>query len=381
MEKPCTILWIGPEPPSAVREAINGHWRIAPLNEPVAVRNLPADATLAIVHDQYEGSASAVRQLQAAGIVTVVLGASAGESGAEFPILRVSQDVSVEELRARLETAVALAPTLKRMHNGILEAETLSREASRTANEIAEEMQLAQQLQQDFLPRNLPQVGPIRFGVRYVSAGFVSGDIYDVTRLDETHVGFYVADAVGHGMPAALMTMFIKKALQTKRISGNTYEIIPPNEALGQLNADLHRQKLSMCEFCTVVYGVIDVANLTCTVSRAGHPPPIWMHADGSYETVEMLGSLLGIIENTTFESRTLKLQPGDRLLLFSDGAEDVICGKGRDRTLTMDKYVASITKLPREDFLARLTASVPSNGADDDVTLLLLDVEARELV
>lgn len=372
------LLWIGDEALSPrVKQALNGHWQITSVSAPLAMQNLPADVSLAVVNSRQEGAATAVRQLQKAGIVTVLLGGVHKNTNGDVPVLSVAEDVSAEEFRARLETAAALAPTLRRMHAGLLEAETLTREASRTANEIAEEMQLAQQLQQDFLPRSLPRVGPVRFGVRYIAAGFVSGDIYDVTRLDETHVGFYVADAVGHGMPAALMTMFIKKALQTKRISGNKYEIIPPNEALEQLNADLHRQKLSMCEFCTVVYGVIDTETLTCTVSRAGHPPPIWMHADDSYETVEMTGSLLGIIEQAKFECRTLKLQPGDRLLVFSDGAEDVICGKGRDRTMTMDGFIAPITKLDRENFLARMTAAVPPAGADDDVTLLLLDVEA----
>jgi serine phosphatase RsbU (regulator of sigma subunit) len=340
------------------------------------MQDLPSDASLAIVDARMESASQTVHQLREAGILTLQLGGPCPKRNGSFPVLHAEEDVTPEELRTRLETAAVLGPYMRRMHVGILKAEQLTRQASRTANEIAEEMQIAQQLQQDFLPRTLPQIGAVRFGVRYIPAGFVSGDIYDVTRLDETHIGFYVADAVGHGMPAALMTMFIKKALQTKRISGNTYEIIPPNEALEQLNADLHRQKLSMCEFCTVVYGVIDTQSLTCTISRAGHPLPILMHADGSYESITMTGSLLGIIENAEFERRTLQLQPGDRLLVYSDGAEDVICGKGRSKTTTMEEFVEPITKLDREDFLAHMTVSIPPAGTDDDVTLLLLDVE-----
>lgn len=376
-ENACTILWIGEEPPETVRQALDGRWRVAPIAPPLSQQNLPADAAVALVWGETEEAAAVVRQLQAAGIVPLVLGAPLAAAGTNVPVLYVPPDASVDDFRARLETAATLGPALRRLHEGLLEAEALTREASRTASEIAEEMQLAQQLQQDFLPRTLPRVGPVRFNVRYLAAGFVSGDIYDVTRLDETHIGFYVADAVGHGMPAALMTMFIKKALQTKRISGNTYEIIPPREALAQLNADLHRQKLSLCEFCTAVYGVIDTATLTCTLSRAGHPPPIWIHADGSEEAVSPRGSLLGILEQATFEQRTVPLQPGDRLLIYSDGAEDVICGKGRDKTMSMEAFVAPLANLPSEDLLARLTFRVPPAGAEDDVTLLLLEVEA----
>src|SRR5580698_3113148 len=68
---------------------------------------------------------------------------------------------------------------------------------------LDEELRLAARLQQDFLPKTLPRLGPVRFQTLYRPAGYVSGDLYDVFRLDEKHVGFYVADAVGHGVPAA----------------------------------------------------------------------------------------------------------------------------------------------------------------------------------
>ena len=84
---------------------------------------------------------------------------------------------------------------------------------------IDEELRLAARLQQDFLPKELPEVGPVRFHTLFRPAGYVSGDLYDVMRLDETRVGFYMADAVGHGVPAALLTMFIKQALITKEIT------------------------------------------------------------------------------------------------------------------------------------------------------------------
>ncbi|MBD3305884.1 SpoIIE family protein phosphatase [candidate division KSB3 bacterium] len=371
------VLWVGDTPPPTVlQQASEQRWEIVPVSTSAGQQDLPTDAPLAVIDMNQSHAPLTVQQLQSAGIVSVVLGTNHFELPEGFPVLRVAENVTAEELCARLDTAASLAPTIKRMHDGLLEAEALAKEASRTADEIAEEMQIAQRLQQDFLPRQLPKVGPVRFGVRYLAASFVSGDIYDISRLDETHVGFYVADAVGHGMPAALMTMFIKKALQTKRISGHTYEIIAPEEALAQLNFDLYRQKLSMCEFCTVVYGVIDTESLTCTISRAGHPPPIWVHEDGSHENIDMPGSLLGILEDTKFESRTVQMRPGDRLLVYSDGAEDIICGKGRDKKTEMEKFIEPLTSMDKEDFLARLTVKVPPAGAEDDVTLLLMEVE-----
>src|SRR5687767_9061625 len=97
---------------------------------------------------------------------------------------------------------------------------------------LDEELRLAARLQQDFLPKNLPQVGNVRFHTLYRPAGYVSGDLYDVMRLDERNVGFYMADAVGHGMPAALLTMFLKNALVTKDISPAGYRLLSPAQTM-----------------------------------------------------------------------------------------------------------------------------------------------------
>src|SRR5215213_10977953 len=106
---------------------------------------------------------------------------------------------------------------------------------------IDEELRLAARLQQDFLPKELPEVGNVRFHTLYRPAGYVSGDLYDVMRLDERRVGFYLADAVGHGVPAALLTMFVKQALQTRELidRGPGYRLLDPSEALRRLNARL----------------------------------------------------------------------------------------------------------------------------------------------
>ena len=97
---------------------------------------------------------------------------------------------------------------------------------------IDDELRLAARLQQDFLPKSLPRIGRVRFHTLFRPAGYVSGDLYDVMRLDEKHVGFYIADAVGHGMPAALLTMFIKNALVTKQIVEIGYRLLAPGATM-----------------------------------------------------------------------------------------------------------------------------------------------------
>jgi len=107
-----------------------------------------------------------------------------------------------------------------------------------------QELQLARRIQESFLPQTLPELPRVRFAVTYRPCGHVGGDFYDVFRLDERHVGLYVADAMGHGVPASLLTIFVKKSIRAKEISGRSYRLVPPDDVLQKLNRDLIEQAL-----------------------------------------------------------------------------------------------------------------------------------------
>src|SRR5262245_17773226 len=104
-----------------------------------------------------------------------------------------------------------------------------------------EELHLAARAQREFLPADLPALSGVTVAALWRPAQYVSGDIYDVVRLDEDHLGVFIADAVGHGLSAALMTMVILQSLNLKEIRGNSWRIVPPGEVLAQLNAQLIR--------------------------------------------------------------------------------------------------------------------------------------------
>src|SRR4051812_49004887 len=146
---------------------------------------------------------------------------------------------------------------------------------------LDEELRLAARVQQDFLPKSLPRVGDVRFQVLFRPAGHVSGDLYDCMRLDESHVGFYMADAVGHGMPAALLTMFLKQALTTKEIFPGGYRLLTPNQTMQKLNDSLVGQNLSQATFATALYGHINTKTLELTFARGGHPNPLVITKSG----------------------------------------------------------------------------------------------------
>ena len=140
---------------------------------------------------------------------------------------------------------------------------------------VKEQLRLAGLVQRDFLPAQLPNSDELQWAVTFLPAEWVSGDIYDVARIDEQHIGFYIADAVGHSMPAALLTMFIKQALVMRQTVDKNYRIFSPAEVVRNLNLKMAGQKLSGYQFATCCYCLLNVKTRQLTFARAGHPYPI----------------------------------------------------------------------------------------------------------
>lgn len=381
------LFWIGNTlAPEALREATASDWDICAYTPGVPLSSQLADATLAVIQieDNLHQLGSIVSELEQTSAVAIFMLPEDANHAKSLLAPRAGQficiehDASIEETLAAISAAAALQPRIETLQAELVTAHELNATTTKSFEQLDEEMRLAARLQRDFLPRRLPEVGDVRFGILYRPAGWLSGDIYDVARLDETHVGFYVADAVGHGMPAALLTMFIKKSLQTKRIIGNTYEIVSPEVSLQQLNYDICEQNLSSCQFCTAVYGVFDTASSSLIYSRAGHPEPILLRADGTLEKLSSPGSLLGIFPEEQFQSHQISMNPGDRLLVYTDGAEDILRG---DNEQTITDVFAPLAGASRDEMLFQLTAWIDSylDGAqpEDDITILVMDMPA----
>ncbi|MBL7140905.1 MAG: SpoIIE family protein phosphatase [Planctomycetes bacterium] len=280
----------------------------------------------------------------------------------------VGPDEAPAELLARVASLSGAARTAAR-------AIARLREHSRR---LDEQLRLAQRLQMDFLPRRMPAMDSARFAARLEPAAWVAGDFYDIFRLDEQHVGFYVADAVGHGIPAALLTVFVKKSLRTKHIEGKHYELIPPPEALRLLNADLLSAELQETPFITMVYGLYNEVTRECVWARAGHPEPLLLDSNAALEPLAGGGPLLGIFPDATFDTCRRTLEPGQRLLLYSDGAERVESDR-RSNPDRLREVIQTAALLPLEALLdAVLDAVRGATGGRrlaDDVTLVALEV------
>ena len=258
---------------------------------------------------------------------------------------------------------------------------------------IDEELRLAAQLQREFLPiPPLPAVNGIAFEVLYRPAGYVSGDIYDVVRLDEDHIGFFLGDAVGHGVPAALMTMYIKRSLHTKEVdetSPKGYRIIPPDEAIATLNHDMCLHDAGTVRFATACYGVIECSTGRLKFARGGHPFPMILRADGSIDTLDPEGAMLGIFPEEQFELAHTRLEPGDRFLMFSDGFETAFPegGGSAEQSLGLankqfEQEFLDLANGQPKDAIQRLEIKldqqIGSLNQQDDITLVFLNVSEQ---
>ena len=258
---------------------------------------------------------------------------------------------------------------------------------------IDEELRLAAQLQREFLPRQLPDLPEMCFQILFRPASYVSGDIYDVIRLDEDHVGFFLADAVGHGVPAALMTMYIKRSLRTKEVDPDSdcgYRIIKPSESLARLNVDLANQPTEQIRFATAVYGVINRKTLECTISRAGHPLPLLLRQNGDVEWLNPEGAMLGIIEDEVYEDQTVQLAPGDRLMFYSDGFElsfpDGDANDEQNKGLANTHYeqeFLNLARVPAEVAMEHLAMKLDNQAGSlhqrDDLSVVWLTIRDKQ--
>ena len=280
-----------------------------------------------------------------------------------------------EEVLAQVNAFLRLRDTHDRLAEKTAEVQRINKRLQQAYQQIDQELELARRIQVSFLPQRLPEVPPARFAVHYLLCGQVGGDFYDVFRLDENHVGFYVADAMGHGVPASLLTIFVKKGVRAKEVFGQQYRLVPPGEVLQRLNKDLIDQSLAETPFITMVYALFNHRDGTLHFSRAGHPYPLHVPRDGALQLWRGEGLLLGVFD-AQFSDRTHRLVPGDKVLLYSDGVDNAAF-EGHNPGI--DSLLACAERhraLPIQEFVEGLARDLFSSGSPpDDLTLLGLEM------
>jgi len=298
-------------------------------------------------------------------------------------VVCVREDESTERCSGILHGFCASRSTIRGLEGQRRTMQRVNESVNTYFEAMDYELRLASRLQKDFMPAGQSRIGPYLFSTLYRPCSWVSGDIFDFLRLDEGHVGLYLADAVGHGVAAGLLTMYIKHAIRPKIIREDGYRIASPSEVLSHLNEQLMAQELPDAQFITGWYGLLGTRELRLDYAVAGHPPPLHIRADGGFVELHGDGPVLGLAKDLPYETRSISLAPGDRVMVYSDGLEGVLI---RERTSLpeLPRFQPGITDLlrrPTPELLARLQEALDnapgSLSHGDDVSIVVVDVAA----
>lgn len=191
-------------------------------------------------------------------------------------------------------------------------------ETFRDMSEVLADLNRAKRIQALSLETNLPKDPRVAFSTHYVPHDLVGGDFYAIQRLDDDRYAFLLADVMGHGVAAALHTMHLSSVWDRHH-----HLLAEPGAFAQAVNAELARVVKGE-SFATAMCGVIDAERRTLRTASAGGPPGLVFRNDRKIEQLESSGFPFGMMEDATFEEVEAAFEPGDCLLLFSDGAVEI---------------------------------------------------------
>ncbi|HEY8503870.1 MAG TPA: SpoIIE family protein phosphatase [Gemmataceae bacterium] len=242
--------------------------------------------------------------------------------------------------------------------------------------EIAHTMRAAARLQNRLLLPHAPPGWPgVAWGICYLPLDPLGGDYYDFSRPDPDHLGILIADASGHSIPAALVAIMARIAFT--EVAGST---ISPGEVLAAMNRRL--QGLSDERFVTAFYGVLNRRTLRFTFASAGHPAPVrYARRTARAELLHTRGFLLGILPDEVYAEKSIDLEPGDRLLLYTDGVTESRSEIGETFGLPRLRDYAAAHGAGRaeelaQNLLAHLAEFRGGRPPTDDLTLLVAEFD-----
>jgi sigma-B regulation protein RsbU (phosphoserine phosphatase) len=282
---------------------------------------------------------------------------------------------------------------LVRLQHGLLldnigQLERKSAEIERKNGQMEQELIMAGKVQLAMLSQICPEFparsaesSVLEFHHRYLPAGRVSGDFFYVSRISSHLAGVFICDVMGHGVRSAMITSMLRALVE--ELQGDAEE---PSGLLERLNADLFAILRDNDEtmYATAVYLVIDTESLKVRWASAGHPSPLLLRRRES--SVELLslprekrGKVLGLVPSSTYDSGEVALQPGDRLLFYTDGIYEIFAGEQEfginGLTNVLRQNLALLTPQLLDQVLQSARTFSGSDVFEDDVCLLAIDI------
>ncbi|MEP6568494.1 MAG: GAF domain-containing SpoIIE family protein phosphatase [Acidobacteriota bacterium] len=234
------------------------------------------------------------------------------------------------------------------------------------------QLEVARQVQLELLPPRDPQLEGYDISAYNFPTEEVSGDYYDWVKIYDDQIGLVIADVSGKGVPAALLMAFLRASLRAATHIGYS-----PHISMAKVNYLLW-ESIERNQFVTAFYAILDVTNKTLTYTNAGHNPPVLLKRNGDYSFIDRGSIPLGMFRDTRYHEYYLTTEPGDVLLLYTDGATEAQnrAGEefGRER---LAQAVKANSKLGARELIAAVETEVlkwtDGHGPTDDVTFFVI--------
>ena len=242
--------------------------------------------------------------------------------------------------------------------------------------DIKSDLALAAEIQLAILPQDFPPFDDLKDTVDvYASmkpAKDVGGDFYDITRIDDDHIGLTMADVSGKGVPAA---MFMAVSHTLLRLAGK--KKLKPEDVIIESNNVLAAESFDNM-FVTLFYAIMNVRTGEMQYVNAGHNPPYILHKDGTLETLPTSKNIcLGVLEDYTYTSDSLTLQKGDCLVTFTDGVTEAcstsneLYGESRLEAL-LPTLAGQSARSILDNVINAVHAHAEGAEQSDDITMLV---------
>jgi len=237
---------------------------------------------------------------------------------------------------------------------------------------IQKELEIAKRIQLSILPSSFPASRSFRIAARYLPMTSVAGDFYDFFVMGDHEAGLLIADVSGHGVPAALIASMVKLAATTQQANADS-----PSQLLHGMNRILCGNTQS--QFVTAGYVYLNASSQELRYSAAAHPPMLLLR-NGEVTSITENGLMLAAFDFATYTTLTHAIQPGDRLVLYTDGVLEATNIHdeefGPDRLHTLVRETASLSDAEAAD---KIISSIQQWSAtqNDDLTVLLCDYTA----
>lgn len=260
-----------------------------------------------------------------------------------------------------LTSQVAIIIEKVRLHDQVVEKKR-----------IQAQLEIARQVQLELLPSTDPEMPDFDISAYVFPTEEVSGDYYDWVRIFEDQIGIVVADAVGKGIPAALLMAFLRASLRSGIQVGYA-----PHIAFSKLNNLLYGS-IDDNKFITGIYGILDSTNKTFVFCNAGHNPPLLIKPDGEYRFVEYGDTPLGMFADTHYHQHFIRFEEGQVMVIYTDGITEAANPNGEEYgNDRFAKRVLDGIDLPAKQMIDHVRKGVADfterKFLDDDGTLFII--------